>query len=311
MASCFPDAVRAGADGNPLYFVLGGVFGLLPDTLDFKFYRFFIKHDMEVAPDPLDPDPQLIADAVAMAANRASNTGKPVRIKLDTIRLGADRWRQYEVKFDVAGRRVAVCYGPIVDTGRNPIPGTLPEKCRTAFAPIESGIRLDYEATTEVDIFDGPLFEMEPGRDGRIVPRFIPWHRQWSHSLALAFLFGLASALIWNWLAGAIVFGAHVAHAMVDQLGFMGNNFLFPFRRYRSEGLKWIHSSEASANFWTVWLSCLLIFWNLYSALPWSIPAFNLAKLFFYGALVPAAAGWLLFRRTSPDSSRGRMRKAG
>ena len=28
-ASCFPGAVRAGAEGNPLYFILGGLFGLL------------------------------------------------------------------------------------------------------------------------------------------------------------------------------------------------------------------------------------------------------------------------------------------
>jgi len=49
-------------------------------------------------------------------------------------------------------------------------------------------------------------------------------------------------------------------------------------------------------NFWAVWLSCLLIFWNLYRALPWSFPALNLAKLLFYGALLPSVAGWLLTR---------------
>ena len=40
----------------------------------------------------------MIAEAVAMAANRAFDTGRSVRIKLDTIRLGTDRWQQYEVK---------------------------------------------------------------------------------------------------------------------------------------------------------------------------------------------------------------------
>jgi len=45
----------APAPPQSLYFLLGGIFGLLPDTLDFKFYRFFIKHDIEVAPDPLKP----------------------------------------------------------------------------------------------------------------------------------------------------------------------------------------------------------------------------------------------------------------
>ena len=47
-ASFFPGAVAAAVDGNPLYFVLGGVCGLLPDTLDFKFGRFFYRHQVEI-----------------------------------------------------------------------------------------------------------------------------------------------------------------------------------------------------------------------------------------------------------------------
>ena len=107
-ASCFPGAVAAAATGNPLYFILGGAFGILPDTLDFKFYRFFVKHDMEVIPDPDNADPKMIADAVAYAINRAALGGAPVRIRLNTIPAGADCWRQYTVRFDVAGRRVLV-----------------------------------------------------------------------------------------------------------------------------------------------------------------------------------------------------------
>ena len=121
VASCFPEAVTAGAAGNPLYFILGGVFGLLPDTLDFKFYRFFYGRDIEVIPDPLRPDPKMIADAVAGAVLGACETGKPVRLKLNTIRLGADLWQSYSVKFDIPSKRVVVAYGPVVDTGGNPV----------------------------------------------------------------------------------------------------------------------------------------------------------------------------------------------
>ena len=39
-ASCVPVAVETAASGNPLYFILGGIFGLLPDTIDFKLYRY-------------------------------------------------------------------------------------------------------------------------------------------------------------------------------------------------------------------------------------------------------------------------------
>ena len=70
-ASCFPVAVAAGAAGNPLYFLLGCICGLLPDTLDFKCSRFFYRCDMIVTPDPLRPDPGMIAAAVALAAERA------------------------------------------------------------------------------------------------------------------------------------------------------------------------------------------------------------------------------------------------
>ena len=94
----------------------------------------------------------------------------------------------------------------------------------------------------------------------------------------------------------SIVAGALLAHALVDQLGFMGNNFLFPFRRHRSEGLKMMHSDQMMPNLLAVWLSCLVIFWNLYLALPWAIPALNLAKLFFYGALLPVGIGMALRR---------------
>jgi hypothetical protein len=89
VASCVPGAVQAGVDGNPLYFILGGVFGLLPDTLDSKFYRFLYRRDMEVMPDPKDADPAMVAQGVAYAAEWCARRRAPVRIKLNTVRLGA------------------------------------------------------------------------------------------------------------------------------------------------------------------------------------------------------------------------------
>ena len=46
VASFGPWAVDAALHGNPIFFILGGACGILPDTLDFKFYRFFYKHDV-------------------------------------------------------------------------------------------------------------------------------------------------------------------------------------------------------------------------------------------------------------------------
>ena len=296
VASCFPGVVESGAAGNPLYFILGGAFGLLPDTLDFKIGRFFYRHDMQVVPDPLRPDPRMIADAVAMAANEAQAAGKPVRIRLHTIRIGADAWQSYTVAFDVSGRKVRVEYGPVVNTGGQPIEWGGRPTGQRADAALACDIRLEYEAVTKVDIFDGPIFEMVPSRNGMVSPVFIPWHRQWSHSIPMAVGFGLAAGMIWGFMAGLVAAAAYAAHAILDQLGYMGSNLFFPFTSRRSSGLRLTHSSEVLANLATVWLSCLVIFWNLYSAGTLRVPDLNWMKLLFHGAAVPLVA-FLLLRR--------------
>jgi hypothetical protein len=55
-ASFLPWSIEAALRGDPLYFILGGAFGLLPDTIDFKFYRFFYRHDVYIEPDPANRD---------------------------------------------------------------------------------------------------------------------------------------------------------------------------------------------------------------------------------------------------------------
>lgn len=262
-ASCFPAAVEAGAAGNPLYFIIGGVFGLLPDTLDFKFTRFFQQCDITVTPDPLRPDAQLIADAVALAIARAHANQAIVHLKLNTIQLAADRWQRYRVTLDVAQGVVRVAYGPEVDTGGNPLGAPPAESPSAVSAPLPCGIIPDYLATTDIDIFDGPVFGMEPTPDGRVRAVFIPWHRKWTHSLVLALLGGLAMAVIAGPLAGCVAAAAYAAHIAGDQLGFLGSNLWAPFSRQRSRGLKLTHSGAPLPNFLTVWLSVLLIFWNL------------------------------------------------
>ena len=267
-AACVPESVRAASQGDPTYFILGGVFGLLPDTIDFKFSRYFYRHDIEVTPDPIHPDPQMIADNVAAAINRAHRSGASVRVKLNTVPCGLDKWQQYEVAFDVAARTVAVRYGPLVDTGQNLIPGSTPPHDGEAVAPLDCEVRIDYLASTQVDIFDGPVFSMDPTEDGRVSPGFIPWHRAWSHSLVIGVLFGLIGGVIWGPWATVVIFGASAMHALFDQLGYMGSALFYPFHSRRLSGMKLMHSGEALANLSAVWFCCLLIFWNLWRAVP-------------------------------------------
>ena len=278
VASCLPAVVAAGATHNPLYFVLGGVFGLLPDTLDFKFYRFFYRHDMDIVPDPNAPDPQMIADGLALAVNEAHRRKRPVRAKLHTVRLGADLWQQYVVRFDVANRRVCVRLGPAVSTSRTPI-GTAPAK-----------------ATVTIDILDGPTFTMQPQTDGRVLASFIPWHRAWSHSLVLAAAFAAAGWLLIDAVAATVIFASFAAHALLDQAGYLGSALWFPISRRRVPGLQRLHSADALPNFAVVWTCCLLVFWNLHRGLahaPFRLP---LLGLLFFGALLPLS-GLALLRR--------------
>jgi membrane-bound metal-dependent hydrolase YbcI (DUF457 family) len=269
VASCFPAAVAAAEHGNPLYFILGGIFGLLPDTLDFKFYRFFYRHDIEVMPDPLDPDPQLVVDAVAYSIEQADKTGKPYRIKLNTIRLGPDLWQRYSLHFNLAEQTIEAEIGPQVDTGGVTVHAA-PCKPRCASAPLPSPVKLDYLSTTHIDIFDGPMFQMVPDDDGRIIPHFIPWHRQWSHSLLVGLAFGLFAWTLWDAVAAGVIIAAYCSHIGLDQLGYMGSSLIWPLSRHRTPGLKCSHSGHAFPNFAAVWLCCLLIFWNLayYSTQP-------------------------------------------
>lgn len=299
-ASFCPWAVKAAAEGNPLYFILGGAFGLLPDTIDFKFYRFFYRHDFYVDPDPQHPDPQAIADALAQAVDKARTAGRPVRIKLNTVRMGADYWRQYVVRFDADQQEVRVAIGPVVNTGQVPVPDSEPKDRVVGRARLSVPIVQTYDATTRVDIFDGPTFAMEADDQGRVVLHFLPWHRNWSHSFLVAGVWALLGWLAWNWQAAVVIFAGYSAHLLEDQLGFMGSNLFFPLTRKRFMGLHMMRSGDAIPNFSAVWLSCLLIFWNLYRLTPGLRYRFNFLQLIVYGAVFPiglfAVIHWLLTR---------------
>ena len=302
-----PWAVEAAQNGNPAFFILGAAAGILPDTIDFKLYRYFYRHDVSIEPRPDRLDPQPIADAVAAAVSEASETGKPVRLKLCTIQLSADNWRQYRILIDPDAGEVRVQFGPVVSTGQVPQAGTLPEPRPVAVAKFSVPVRQSYEPVYTVDIFDGPSFLFKRGENGEVEIDFLPWHRNWSHSFTFAALLaGLAS--FWTWQAGAVVFAACAIHILEDQLGHMGSNLFFPFSVKRTPGLKWMYSGDAFPNFGCVWLCCLLIFWNLYAAIPEPLYHFSFFRLMLYAVIIPfavfGAVRWFLIRtdKGQPES---------
>ncbi len=281
LATFFPEVVHRAADGSLLP-VLGGVAGILPDTLDFKFVRYFERYDLEIDPGP-NPDPRRIADALVGAMREAYETGRSRSVMLHTIRLGADLWRQYVVRFDPRRNEVAVRIGPVVTTSQVPFPGSEPEGLEEVRVPLEFPLVETYDEEYRVDIFSGPSFRFERVGD-RLRVHFLDWHRRWSHSLTLALLLGLlvagAGALIefvarggvtrtplWAGLVIALGFAGHI---LEDQLGFMGSNLFYPFTKGRMPGLRLLRSGDATPNFLTVWLASAIMVFNLdrFSASP-------------------------------------------
>ena len=239
-ASCFPLAIQTALDEKSYLMVLGGVCGIMCDTLDFKFARYFWKHDVRVQLTEDNLDPSLPAKAIAEAIDRAATTGKPVHVKLDIIRLSTNYYRTYAVQIDDRRKEVTCTIGPLktmshsmargenlpgesarrhaIDT-KGPasimetlareapcLPGTLPEGNLSAVASFKADAMNTYYMDTEVGIFSGPDYELSPDKDGKVRIDFIPWHRRWTHSVTLGLLMGpIGFALFAHW--GALASG--------------------------------------------------------------------------------------------------------
>jgi hypothetical protein len=292
-ASCLPAVVAAAADGNPLYFMLAGLTGLLPDTLDFKCYRYFYPCRDEVIPDSRAPDAQGIADALARAVARAQADGA-ASLRLSTVRLSGDRWLPYRVTFAPARREVTVTFEQPDDDDPTAFP--LAFRCREATAPLPCDILLEGDAATRVDILDGPIwaFRRSPGQG--VHAAFIPWHRQWTHSFVCVALIA-ALALLANGTAACVVLLAGGLHILMDQLGHMGSAIWWPFCKPRIPGLQLAHASDSWPNLAAIWLALLLLFWNLARLTPDTALYLNPIRLFVWAGFVPLLAARLILPR--------------
>jgi membrane-bound metal-dependent hydrolase YbcI (DUF457 family) len=165
---------------------------------------------------------------------------------------------------------------------------------------VKTHLVIGYEARVEVTILDGPMLAFEPLPDGRVRIDFIPWHRAWSHSLVLAAAAGLLLAPAAGWLTGLTAFSGWAAHALADQLGFLGSALFYPFSRKRLPGFQLTKSGDSLSNLSLVWLSVLLIFWNLARFSHPPVPL-NGSQLLVGGGMLPLALLFLLNKRRVPD----------
>jgi len=266
VTSFFPWAVEAAAQGNPVYFLLGGTFALLPDTLDFRIIRYFYRHGIEITPDPLDPDMQMVADALAQAIDAVGT--KPLRVRLNTIRIGTDSWQRYRIRINPETRQVIANLEDMIDTGGNSIEEQHPRKTKEARADFHRSIATEYLASFPVEMFDGPHLEITPASNNEVLLRFIPWHRGYTHSFGVSIGLAMIAACFGAWQAAVVACCAHASHILLDQLGYMGSNLLWPLSNKRFPGFKLQHASSSFWNFATVWIAIALIYGNLHSHAP-------------------------------------------
>jgi membrane-bound metal-dependent hydrolase YbcI (DUF457 family) len=279
VATFFPQAVHMASQEQSFILCLGGIFGIMPDTLDFKFARYFHKSDFEIRPNPNDLSAQKIAETVAQCIEKANRDGSST-VQLHTMQLGANLWRSYSLGFDSVTSEVVVEIGPLVDTGQIPFIGTEPKTDAQARVKVSCGFFQDFDKKSQISIMTGPCFEFVKRPDGRVQIVFLPWHRTWSHSLTLGFLVSVLVGIIAYLTVGVgphpelysiprwflyplIIFCGSLVHILEDSTGFMGNNLFYPFTKDRTTGLGFMSAAEAIPNFLFVWTSIVCILFNL------------------------------------------------
>ncbi|MFC2061015.1 metal-dependent hydrolase [Elusimicrobiota bacterium] len=279
---------------SSMILVLAGMYGIMPDTLDFKFGQFLELPDFVVDPDPVDPDPQSMAETFAKAVDKAAETGKEVRIQFFPTQLGANRWRQYCIIFEES--KVTIQFNEIVSTSQIPIPGTAPKKNRVGAAEFTHKLKpttddLDWlnklirflrrkikgadkpktvVKPSTIDILSSTMFGLELQDDGKIFFNWLPWHRTWSHSYVFGamltipvFLITFLLKLPYWWLYGTVAFVGFATHITEDMTGHIGGSLLWPLLKPRTEGLELFKASDPRTNFSIIYTSVVLIIWNL------------------------------------------------
>jgi len=273
-ASFFAKGVEMAAAEKSWIMILGGLFGIMADTLDFKVYAFFSKEEHEIDPDPLHPDAGKIAEQIGRAIEQAYDEKRLIKIKCQTVRLGADLWRQYVIKFDPEPGQVTVVFNPIVTTSQIPYLGTEPKENRVGRYKLRVPLIEKHGRPTVVDIMNGPQIGFR--RVGEAVEmEFIPFHRTWTHSFFVGLLAAVAATLIatlavgWNrdgwggWYYGLVALVAYWSHLISDLTGYMGASFFWPFWKKRTPGLKWFKAQNPHSNFIFNYTCLVVTLYNL------------------------------------------------
>lgn len=278
VSSFFGRAVEMAGDQKSWIMLLGGVYGIMADTLDFKVYSFFSRDDHAIDPDPLAPDPSRIASDIGHAIEQAWDEDRLVKVKCHTIRLGADLWRQYVIKFDAERNEVVVVINPIVTTSQIPFLGTEPSDDRVGRYRLRIPIVETHGRPTVVDIMSGPQLGFRR-IEGGVLVEFIPFHRTWTHSFFIGAVAAGVAALVASfaagpgigWYYGLVAAAAYWSHLICDLTGYMGASFFWPFWKKRTPGLTWWKANNPDSNFLFNYACLVVTIFNL-NRFTWADP---------------------------------------
>jgi len=318
IATFFPLVVTAAYTQDLIMLTLlipiGGLFGYLPDFLDFKLSRYLEREDFSTNPGYHELDPWRVAQTIVDSINKAYESDKAIKLKLNTIKMPNGLWRRYSVLFKLKEREVHVRIGPLITTGLEVLYGTEPEQEKVAVVKFKPKLYYSYEDVTNVDIWDGPTFQFRREGD-TIFADFIQWHRRWSHSLTIGVFFAFFIALAAGYLYSingvllsdlevltiiGIILGGVWGHVIVDQLGWLGSNLFWPITGKRKTGMGLTRSMDSLANFITTYILTLLIIWNLNRFAPTPVFPWNDFEFFMMFLVLPIAvtvAGVTVYRK--------------
>ena len=87
----------------------------------------------------------------------------------------------------------------------------------------------------------------------------------------------------------AVAFLGFSLHIIVDMLGVMGSNLLFPFTKSRAKGLGLFNSADPIANFGFIYLSVFFIIYNL-NRFTYHLSMFRGTGFWLFGFVIPTTA---------------------
>ena len=290
LAASFVPGVMEDAARGSLLIALGGACAMLPDTLDFKLARYFERRDADIAPDPVQPNAQALADVIAQQMQLTASDQRARVVQLHPARCGVVDWLLYSVCFDEAHGDVVVSLDAGGSEGRAHV----------------GAMDYTYAGSLHVEELGGPSLRFSAsGQCVRV--DFLPWHRMWTHSLVIALVLGLLVGVVLEPRAGLVAALGYAVHILGDQLGYLGSNLFAPFTRGRGKGLGLLHSGDTIPNLLTVWLSLALLLLNMDRAR--EIPLITAGPYLAFAVLLPAVLLATIYTRRRWREHAARLRE--